>query len=258
MLFRSLALSVAALAWCSPAAAQQAAAEAMPAGSIEGAATPWVTIRFHAGPNLNLMQDWRDGLVVLEDRARANGLEPSDQSCICMSWGTAAVAHVTPRFALGGQFEMLRDTRGFTVDDYVRLLDQSHSFGFRNETVVRTTQILLAVYPRQGSRLHLQVGGGVGSGHTELFMPGGGATGRVRGPLFSTSLGMESRFWYVDAGWRFHRMKVTDLSVYDQTVNEARDLFDSESELRGFVQDRAVDFTGVWVRLGLALHFGSK
>lgn len=257
-MIRTLALSIATLALCHSAAAQEPAVDPLPVAFLEGVATPWLTVRFHAGPNLNLMGDWREGLGTLRDRARESGLQPKDQSCICISWGTAAVAHVTPRIALGGQFEMLRDTRRFSVDDHVQLLGQNGTFGFRNETVVQTTQVIVAVYPRHGSRMHVQVGGGLGTGHTELLTPGAGAKGRVRGPLFSTSVGTESRFWYVDAGWRFHRMSVTNLAVHDHTIYEARDLFDGESEVRDFVQGRAIDFTGAWVRIGLAFHFGRR
>ena len=255
-MFKGLVLIVAALGIPDRAAAQQPATEATP--PLEGAATPWVTVRLHAGPNLNLMGDWRDGLSALQDRARDSGLQPTGDSCICMSWGAAALAHVTTRVALGAQFEMLRDTRKFSVTDHLQLLDRSASFGFTNETVVRTTQVIAALYPREGSRLHVQLGAGVGSGHTELFAPGTGANGRVRGVLFSTSVGMESRFWYVDAGWRFHRMNVTQLTVYDLEIDEARDLFDSETDVREFVQDRHADFTGAWARIGLAFHFGRR
>ena len=241
--------------------ASSAAAQLVPPASIDEPArreTPWATIRFHAGPNLNLMKDWRDGLSQLEGLARDRGLSPEDRSCICMSWGTASLVHVMRRVALGGEFEMLRDTRGFSVQDWIQLLGTKASFGFSNETVVRTTKAVAAFYPREGSRTHIQIGGGVGRGHTTLSTPGGDASGRVRGWLLSTSIGTEAKFWYVDAGWRFHRMQVTLDDVQHHDIGEARDVFATEAEFRQFVQQREVDFTGGWARVGVVLHLGRR
>lgn len=220
--------------------------------------TPWLTVRFHAGPNYNLMGDWRDGLSALQDQARQRGLSPSEGSCICMSWGSAALAHVTPRFAVGGEFEMLRDTRTFTVEDAIQLTGTSGRFAFRNESVVRATQAIAAFYPRAESRTHIQVGAGIGTGHTELSTPKSGATGRLNGPLLTMSVGTEARFWYVNAGWRFHRMRVRQDDVLDHAIDEARDVFGSTADVQQFVQQREVDFTGGWARIGLAFHLGRR
>jgi hypothetical protein len=104
--------------------------------------------------------------------------------------------------------------------------------------------------------MHVQVGGGLGSGHTTMSTPGAGASGRVRGWLATASIGTESKFWYVDAGWRFHRMRATHENVYDHAIGEARDVFGSESDARSFVEQRDVDFTGGWARIGLAFNVG--
>ena len=130
--------------------------------------TPLVTVRLHAGPNVNLMSDWREGLSTLQDRTRQRGLSPDGGSCLCLSWGGTALAHVTPRLAIGAEFDMLRDSRQFTVTDHVALLQQSGTFAFGNETVARATQAVAAFYPREGSRMHLQIGAGVATGHTTL------------------------------------------------------------------------------------------
>ena len=247
-----------ALAMLTPASTAVAQVPATDVTAVPIDETPLVTVRFHAGPNYNLMGDWRDGLSALQDQARSRGLSPSDGSCICMSWGTAALAHVTPRVAVGGAFEMLRDTRSFSVTDAIHLTGTVGSFAFTNEAVVRATQAVAAFYPRAGSRTHVQVGAGVGSGHTEFRTPGSGAQGRVRGWLVTTSIGTEARFWYVDAGWRFNGMRVTQHEILDHDIDEARDVFSSEADVQQFVQRRTVDFTGGWVRLGLAFHFGRR
>lgn len=240
------------------AAAQTPAPEPMPVESAREPVTPRVTLRFHAGPNLNLMRDWRDGLSTLQDLAEQRGLRPTDRSCICMSWGSTALVHLTPRLAVGGAFEMLRDTRRFSVNDYLRFIDKSASFGFRNETVVQTKQVVAALYPREGSRAHVQVGAGVGSGHTTLSTPGSDASGRVKGTLLSASVGTESRFWYVDAGWRFLRMRSTNTAFSDYALDEARDVFTNVAEVEDFMRGRDPDFTGGWARFGLVLHFGRR
>jgi hypothetical protein len=219
-----------------------------------------VTVRLHAGPNLNLMRDWRDGLGTLWDLTQARGLSPKDKSCICMSWGSTALVHVTSRVAIGGAFEMLRDTRQFTVTDEIRAFGPPRSvdFGFHNEAVVQTKQVVLALYPHEGSHAHVQVGGGIGTGHTDMQTPGSDASGRVRGTMLSVSGGTESRFLYVDAGWRLLRMRTTSITLNDSAIDEARDVFGSVGELQDFVRGRDTDLTGGWVRIGLVFHFGRR
>ena len=244
------------------AAAQATAPAAAPVSSSpEGTpVSPRVTVRLHAGPNLNLMGDWRSALDTLRSQTEGRGLSPKDRACICMSWGTTALVHVTPRVAVGGAFEMLRDTRRFTVTDQIRAFGppRDADFGFNNEAVVQTKQVLLAFYPVAGSRAHVQVGGGIGTGHTEMFTPGSNASGHVRGTMGSISAGAESRFVYVDAGWRLLRMRTTDMALSDETIDEARDVFGSVAELDDFVRGRSTDLTGGWVRAGLVFHFGRQ
>jgi len=236
------------------AAAQTPAPEPMAVESEQGPATPRVTVRFHAGPNLNMMKDWRNGMSTLLVLAGGG----TDRSCICMSWGSTALVHVTPRVAIGGAFEMLRDTRKFSVDGYIPLIGQSAQFAFGNETVVQTKQVVAAMYPREGSRTHVQVAAGTGSGHTTLSTPGSGAKGRVKGTLLSVSAGTESRFWYVDAGWRFLRMRSTYTEVNDFFLDEPRDVFANVGQVEDFLRGRDVDFTGGWARVGLVFHFGRQ
>jgi len=69
---------------------------------------------------------------------------------------------------------------------------------------------------------------------------------------------MESSMWYVDTGWRFHKVHVTYDAVRDATIGQRRDLFLSEAEVRGFVEPRDADFTGGWVRIGLVFRFGRR
>jgi hypothetical protein len=218
----------------------------------------WVTVRLHAGPNLNMMSDWRNGFDTLQTRARQQGLPITGESAIVMSWGATAIVHVAPRVGVGVQFEMLRDTRSFTVEDSLWPFAAIGSFGYTTEAVVRTTQGVVALYPRDGSRMHVQFGAGRGSGHSQFSSPGSEATGRGSAMLVSASVGMESKIWYVDSGWRFHKVHVTYDAFRDVTIGQRRDLFLGEAELQGFVEPRDADFTGGWVRIGLVFRFGRK
>jgi hypothetical protein len=240
--------------------AQTAAATSPAVPLADESVTPRVTVRLHAGPSLNLMSDWRNGLNTLWDMTEARGLSPRDKSCICMSWGSTVLVHATERVALGGAFEMLRDTREFTVTDSLQFFGppRAASFGFGNEAVVQTKQIVAAFYPREGSRTHVQVGGGIGTGHTTMSTPGSDAKGRVRGALASFSVGTEGRFWYMDAGWRLLRMKTQSRVVSDSDIQEARDVFGSQTEVQEFVGERVTDLTGGWVRAGLVFHIGRR
>ena len=237
----------------STAAAQSPGSEPIPAVSAPAPDTPRVTVRLHAGPNLNLMGDWRNGMSTLQERAGG-----TDKTCICMSWGSTALVHVSPRLAIGGEFEMLRDTRQFTVDGYIQFIGQNAKFGFGNETVVQTKQVVAALYPHEGSRTHVQVAAGLGRGHTTLSTPGSSAAGRVKGTVLSASAGTESRFWYVDAGWRLLRMRSTYTEVSDYPLDEPRDVFANVGQVEDFIRGREVDFTGGWARAGLVFHFGHR
>jgi hypothetical protein len=239
----------------------QTAAATTPGVPVAGeSVTPRVTVRLHAGPSLNLMSDWRSGLNTLWDMTEARGLNPRDKSCICMSWGSTVLVHATDRVAVGGAFEMLRDTRHFTVTDSLQFFGPrgAADFGFGNEAVVQTKQIIAALYPREGSRTHIQVGGGIGTGHTTMSTPGSDARGRVRGTMLSFSAGTEGRFWYMDAGWRLLRMKTQSSTVSDFDIPEARDVFASQAEVQEFVGGRITDLTGGWARVGLVFHFGRR
>jgi hypothetical protein len=248
-----------ATAFAGNAGAQVYEADPVPVPTLTE--TPRVTVRLHTGPSLNMMSDWRDGMSALADLASANGLSPTDKSCICMTWGTTTLIHVTDRIALGGVFEMLRDTRRFTVTDEIRgfgIAPSSGTFGFDNEAVVQTLQGLIDVYPRTGSRLHVQVGAGTANGHTAMSTPGSSATSRVRGTMVSASVGTEGRFWYMDAGWRFLPMRTTAANVTDFEIDEPRDVFASVSAVEEFVAHRKTDLSGGWVRIGLAFHVGRR
>ncbi len=242
------------------AIAQTPSATAPEVGFAESSVAPRVTVRLHSGPSLNLMSDWRNGLNTLWDRTEVLGLAPRDKSCLCMSWGSTVLVHATRRVAIGGAFEMLRDTRAFTVTDSLEFFGPrgDADFRFGNEVVVQTKQVVAAVYPREGSRTHVQVGGGVGTGHTTMSTPGSDARGRVRGPMVSFSAGTEGRFWYMDAGWRLLRMKTQSSIVSDSDIPQARDVFGSQAEVQEFVGRRRTDLTGGWVRAGVVFHFGRR
>ena len=241
-------------AWAQAPAPEPVAVD-VPAVSL----APRITVRLHTGPSLNLMSDWREGMSSLRSMTQAHGLTPKDKYCICMSWGATTLVHVTQRVAIGGAFEMLRDTRAFSVTDDIGVFNLGDgNFMFSNEAVVQTTQAVGAFYPRAESHMHVQASVGMANGHTEMSTPGGDATTRVRGSMVSMSAGTESRFWYVDAGWRFLPMHTTASSVTDSDIGAARDVFASLAEVEEFVRNRKTDLTGGWARIGLVFHFGHR
>jgi hypothetical protein len=243
------------------AASAQTADPAAPSSDVAATSVrPYVTVRFHAGPGINLMRDWREGIDTLENLAGARGLQPHDPCCLSKSWGATALVHVTERIAVGATIEALRDTRQFAVTDMLNAfgIHESAEYAFHNITEVEAKQVVVALYPRSTSHTHVQAGGGIASGHTTMSMPGSTSGARLHAPMVSVSAGTESRFWYVDAGWRFLRMRATDRTADDYAIGEARDLFASTAEVREFVRGRDTDLTGAWVRIGIALHFGRR
>ena len=221
---------------------------------------PDVTVRFYAGPNLNLMHDWRQGIDVLAGLARDRGLTPERDCCISKSWGASALVHVSDSFALGASYDALRDTRKFSVIDTIDAfgLHESGRFGFENVTELTAAQAIVAVYPRIDSHMHVQFGAGAGRGRTELSTPGSRSTASLRGPILSASVGTETRFWYVDAGWRYARMRVGPRSADDSELFEARDVFPDVAAIEAFTRERGSDLSGVWAHIGIALHFGHR
>ena len=243
------------------AASAQTADPAAPSSDVAATSVqPYVTVRFHAGPGINLMHDWREGIDALEHLAGARGLQPHDQCCLSKSWGATALVHVTERFAVGATIEALRDTRQFAVTDMLNAfgIHENAEYAFHNITEVEAKQVVVALYPRSTSHTHVQAGGGIASGHTTMSTPGSTSAARLHAPMVSFSAGTESRFWYVDAGWRFLRMRATDRTADDYAMGEARDLFGSAGEVREFVRGRDTDLTGVWARVGIALHLGRR
>jgi hypothetical protein len=74
----------------------------------------------------------------------------------------------------------------------------------------------------------------------------------------SVSAGTEARFWYVDAGWRFIRMRTTGRTASDFAIDKPRDVFADVRAVQEFVQRRDVDLSGAWARIGIALHLGRR
>jgi len=256
---RDIAIAILTLlASAARAAAQTSASDAAPLPDYS--VQPYVTVRFHAGPNINLMHDWRTGVDALADLASSRGLTPHNLCCISKSWGTTALVHVTDRFAVGGSYEALRDTREFRVTDTIDAFGfrGDGEFSFENITEVSGKQVVVAVYPRVDTHTHLQFGGGIGAGHTTLFTPGSRSSASLRGPIVSVSAGTEARFWYVDAGWRYARMRVGVRTADDSALDVARDIFPDVAAVDAFTRDRGSDLSGIWGRIGIALHFGHR
>lgn len=255
-------LVIAALTLLAPAA-QRAAAQTTASESAplpDYSVQPYVTLRLHAGPNVNLMRDWRQGVDTLADMADAHGLAPHGRCCRSKSWGATVLVHITDRVAIGGTYEALRDTREFLVTDTLDAfgIHRDVEYSFENETEVAAKQAVVAVYPHIGSHTHVQFGGGIGTGHTQLLTPGSRSYARLHAPMLSISVGTEARFWYVDAGWRYLRMRATERSDSDFDIAEARDLFPDTAAVTDFVRDRSSDLTGVWARIGIAIHVGHR
>lgn len=242
------------------AVAQTPLAESSSVTPTDTSVQPHVTVRFYAGPNINLMHDWRQGIDALAGLARDRGLNPQRECCLSKSWGTTALVHVTDRFAVGASYDALRDTRKFLVSDTIDAFGfhGSGDFGFENVTEVTAMQAIVAVYPRADSHTHVEFGGGVGRGHTELDTPGSRSSAGVHGPILSASVGTETRFWYVDAGWRYARMRLGPRTADDFELFEARDVFPDVAAVESFTRDRDTDLTGIWARIGIALHFGHR
>jgi len=252
--------TLALLAGCGTAVGQSTAPDAPATNLPDISVQPYVTVRFFAGPNVNLMHDWRQGIDALAGLARGRGLTPERECCISKSWGTTAVVHVADRFAVGGSYEALRDTREFRVTDTIDAFGfhGTGQFSFNNVTEVTATQAVVAVYPRVESHTHVQFGGGIGTGHTRLGTPGSSSSASVRGAVLSVSAGTEARLWYVDAGWRYARMRVGTRSAGDSSIDEARDVFPDVASVAAFTRDRETDLSGMWGRIGIALHFGRR
>lgn len=261
MRIRYSVMVAAALALTSPlAAAQSVDAQAKPPAVTEDSVRPYVTLRFFAGPAINLMGDWRDGIETLADLASARGLQPHEQCCIGKSWGATALVHVTRRIALGATVEALRDTRAFRVTDSINAfgIHSDGEFGFENETEVQARQVAVAIYPSSGTHTHAEFAGGFARGHSELSTPGSSSYARLHAPTLSISAGTETRFWYVEAGWRFLRMHPSDRTVNDFDIGEARDVFADAPAVQQFVNGRDTDLSGLWARMGIALHLGRR
>jgi hypothetical protein len=252
--------TLALLAGSGTAVAQSSVPDAPATNLPDISVQPYATVRFFAGPSVNLMRDWRQGIDALAGLARARGLTPERECCISKSWGTTALVHVADRFAVGGSYEALRDTRKFRVTDTIDAFGfhGRGEFGFDNVTEVTATQAVVAVYPRVESHTHLQFGGGVGTGDTKLETPGSRSSASVRGPILSVSAGTETRFWYVDAGWRYARMRVGPRTASDFFLDEARDVFPDVASVDAFTRDRNTDLTGAWAHIGAALHLGRR
>jgi hypothetical protein len=230
------------------------------AGATDGSVRPYVTVRFFAGPGVNLMRDWREGFDALESIADGRGLRPHGQCCVGISWGATALVHVTDRVAGGASVEALRDTRKFLVTDLLEAfgIHRDAEYSFSNTTEVEAWQMVVAFYPRSVSHTHVQAAAGIATGRTTLSTPGSSSSGRLRAPVWSFSAGTESRYWYVDAGWRFLPMRAAGRTAGDFDIAEARDVFPDVTAVEQFVRGRDTDLSGAWARVGLALHLGRR
>ena len=53
-------------------------------------------------------------------------------------------------------------------------------------------------------------------------------------------------------------MRLGPRTADDFELFEARDVFPDVAAVESFTRDRDTDLTGIWARIGIALHFGHR
>ena len=81
-------------------------------------------------------------------------------------------------------------------------------FGIEAKDVGRNAQFVVALYPREQSATHFQLGAGIGKSHFFFSSPGGDADGEGTGPFLSALFGTNWKMFYFGAGARFRRVGI--------------------------------------------------
>ncbi len=255
----SCSLLVALLVSASSTASGQGR-NAGPDGSPSGAtSSKLLTIRLYIGPNLNLMRDWRDGLETLKEIAESRNLPVTggNNSGIGGSYGGTVLVNVTETVGVGVAVEFLRDENSLVVEDVLGgfLGPGTANFVTSADAFSRVVQAVVAVHPwSRRRRPFFQLGFGIGSGRVRFRSPGGHAEGEGNGVILSGLVGIDWKVFHVSGGVRLHRFGIDYDEVRDDAPPASRDWFSSEAAVRSFSQGRDVDFTGVFLRIGVAFH----
>ena len=250
-------IAVAVMVFAVTTAAAQSSAPPPERSSSRDSHEKQLTVRLHIGPNLNTMKDWRDGLQTLQGIARSRNLRTtdSDNSGIGGSYGGTILAKVTETIGVGIEVEFLRDENSFLVQDVIGgLFAGTGHFVTSVDAFSRGVQVVAAVHPwTRQRRAFFQLGLGIGSGRVRFFSPGGRAEGEGTGVILSGLVGTDLGVLHLSGGVRLHRFGI-DYEIQYSGTGPARYWFSSEAEARSFSQGRDVDFTGLFLRIGVAVH----
>ena len=251
--FKGPGLLLAVLVAGQPAAAQPLPANDAPVTSI--LSNPRVVVHVYVEPSFNRMADWHARRDALKAEASSRGVPVSDEVTNgFLSWGGTALVRVAPRILVGGELGKVQDNDHFVVTEPIGgIFPGSTEFSVGTATVGRNAQLVLAFYPREQSRVHFQVGGGIGQGHVVFSSRRANADGEGTGPILSALFGTEWKMFYLTAGARFNRIRINYTRLDD--LGLARTLQGSDGVVREFPHDPNVDLSGVFVRVGLAFHW---
>jgi hypothetical protein len=258
--FKGPGLLLAVLVAGQPAAAQTVPPSDASVPSI--LSNPRVVVHVYVEPSFNRMADWHARMDALKAEASARDVPISDEVTNGFrSWGGTLLVRLTPRILVGGELGMVHDNDLFVVargiggvtEPIGGIFPASTEFGVGTATVGRNAQFVLAFYPREQSRVHFQVGGGMGQSHVVFSSRRASADGEGNGPILSALFGSEWKMFYLTAGARFNRMRINYTRLDDLGV--ARTFQGNDGGVREFPHDPNVDLSGVFVRVGLAFHW---
>jgi hypothetical protein len=237
---------------------QPAAAQTLPANDSyvpSILSDPRVVVHVYVEPSFNRMGDWHSRIDALKAQASARQVPISAEFTNgFVAWGGTLLVRVTPRTLVGGEVGTVQDQDRFAVTEPIGgIFPGSTEFGVGVKTIGRNVQLVLAMYPRELSRTHFQIGAGVGQSHVLFSSRRAQADGKGTGPIVSALFGTEWKRFYLTAGARFHRMRINYTTLDDLGVGSATDLRPNEAP--GFPHDPNVDLSGVFVRVGVAFHW---
>ena len=215
---------------------------------------PRIVVHLYVDPSLNRMADWRARTDAFKAEASARNVPISNEYTNgFLSAGGTLLVRIRPRILVGGELGIIRDLEGFIVTEPISLggiFPVSGEYGVETTTVGRNAQFVLAFYPREQSRAHLQVGAGMGQSHVVSFSRRADADGRGTGPIVSALFGNEWKMFYLAAGARFNRMSISYTRLDDVGVRNAQDFGLQESE-----REPNADLSGVFVRVGMTFDW---
>ena len=231
-------------------AGQPAAAQTLPTSDASlpsTASNPRVVVHVYVEPSFNRMAEWHARIDALQAYASVQNPPVSDDVRNgFVAWGGTLLVRLTPRILVGGELGKVQDQDRFAVTELIGgIFPGSAEFGVGVETIGRNAQFALAFYPRAQSNMHVQVGAGLGQSHIEFSSRQAEADGEGTGPIVSALFGTEWKMLYLTAGARFHRMPINYTRLDDLGIPSGRE----------FPADPDVDLSGIFVRVGLALHW---